>query len=311
MKQIQTNQMEYLKESNLILANKGKTFYWAKFLLNKKHATNAVRLYRFCRYVDDIGDESTDPKLAKVILNKIIKHLKTGISDDVIVSDAIALFKASEINVKIPISLIQGIISDLSLVRMKDEASLAIYCYQVAGTVGLMMSKILEIKDSRAYAHAIDLGMAMQMTNICRDVIEDAQLNRRYLPATLIGEIEPQALINPNIEIQAKIKSSLVSMLDTADEYYQSGYNGLCFLPIRARLGIAIASGLYRHIGINLRRKHYASWAFRSVVSKKHKAWLTIKILAFGLLDKDFHLYQHQHRASLHHSIKEIAYSHV
>jgi 15-cis-phytoene synthase len=311
MRHVTINQAAYIKESNLILSQKGKTFFWAKFLLNKKHATQAVRLYRFCRYVDDVGDETTNTEVARQMLMQIIDALRNGTSDHPIISDAIALFNESKIEIDIPISLIQGVISDLTLVRIKDEAALIFYCYQVAGTVGLMMSKILDIKDNRAFAHAIDLGIGMQITNICRDVAEDASMNRRYLPASLIGNIEPLALTNPDIQTQDKVKSALATMLATADEYYQSGYHGLCFLPIRARMGIAIASGLYRQIGTNLANRNYAYWLFRSVVSKKLKAWLTLKILGCNLIATDFYFYSKSHNSRLHHPIRALAYSHA
>jgi phytoene synthase len=306
-----THQLEYIKESAIILANKGKTFFWAKFLLNQQHATKAVRLYRFCRYVDDVGDESENSNSAKKILIQIIEELRSGNSNHPVIRDAINLFNEVQIDIDIPISLIKGIVSDLSLVRIKDESSLLVYCYQVAGTVGLMMSKILDIQDSRAYAHAIDLGIAMQITNICRDVREDAQMNRRYLPASLIGDIEPSMLINPDIKTQERIRSALMIMLGNADKYYQSGYHGLCFLPIRARLGIAIASGLYKHIGTHLRNKNYACWSFRSVIPKKIKLILTLKILSLGLITPHFYFHLKTHNSQLHRSIKKIVHSHA
>lgn len=308
MSQAKLNQKEYIKESNLVLAQKGKTFFWAKFLLNQKHATQAVRLYRFCRHIDDVGDDNADHSLARHLLLQIIEELNVGRSSHPIISDAIALFHESQININIPIALVQGVMSDLDLVRIKDEAALMLYCYQVAGTVGLMMSKILDVKDQRAYAHAIDLGMAMQLTNICRDVAEDALMNRRYLPAALIGDIEPAALINPDEKTQDKIKNTLIKMLNNADTYYQSGHDGLCFLPNRARFGIVIASGLYRHIGTHLANNNYACWAFRSVVSKPLKAWLTVKILLLSLLDKSFYFYTKAHNHCLHDAINKVAY---
>jgi phytoene synthase len=261
--------------------------------------------------VDDVGDETTDTEVALQMLTQIIDALRKGTSDHPIISDAIALFNESKIEIDIPISLIQGVISDLTLVRIKDVADLIFYCYQVAGTVGLMMSKILDIKDDRAFAHAIDLGIGMQITNICRDVAEDASMNRRYLPASLIGNIEPFALINPDLQTQDKVSIALATMLATADEYYQSGYHGLCFLPIRARLGIAIASGLYRQIGTNLANRNYTYWSFRSVVSKKLKAWLTLKILGRNLIETDFYFYSKSHNSRLHHPIRALAYSHA
>jgi len=305
------NQAEYIKESNFILAQKGKTFFWAKFLLNKKHANKAVRLYRFCRYVDDLGDDATDLAIARLMLMQIIEDLKLGSSDHPIISDAIALFSESKIEISIPISLIQGVISDLNSVRIKDKAELIIYCYQVAGTVGLMMSKILDVTDERALSHAIDLGIAMQMTNISRDVGEDAQMNRRYLPSSLMGDIDPSAMINPSIQNQQKLRFSVAQILNTAEDYYQSGYAGLCFLPVRARLGIAIASGLYRQIGINLIRRNYEPWLFRSIVSKKQKGWLTLKIGTNCLLDRKFYFYLEPHRSRLDDSIKKVVYAHA
>lgn len=308
MSQAKLNQAEYIKESNLVLAQKGKTFFWAKFLLNQKHATQAVRLYRFCRHVDDVGDDTVDKSLARHMLLKMIEELKAGRSDHPIISDSIALFHESQININIPISLIQGVMSDLDLVRVKDESALMVYCYQVAGTVGLMMSQVLDVKDKRAFTHAIDLGMAMQLTNICRDVAEDALMNRRYLPASLIGDMDPIALINPNEQTQSKIKNTLIKMLDNADVYYQSGHDGLCFLPIRARFGIVIASGLYRHIGTHLANNNYACWTFRSVVNKPLKAWLTIKILMQSLFEKSFYFYTKSHNQRLHNAINEVTH---
>jgi phytoene synthase len=148
----------------------------------------------------------------------------------------------------------------------------------------------------------------MQLTNICRDVAEDALMNRRYLPSSLIGDIEPAALINPDEQTQDKIRSTLITMLNNADVHYQSGHNGLCFLPNRARFGIVIASGLYRHIGTHLANNNYAFWAFRSVVSKPVKAWLTVKILIQSLLDKSFYFYTKAHNQRLHDAINEVAH---
>jgi phytoene synthase len=301
-------QTQYIKESNLLLSKKGKTFFWAKFLLKEQHATNAVRLYRFCRYIDDIGDDLTDKNLAKSMLNGVIEDLKKGQSEQQIVSDSIQLFAECKIDTDIPISLIQGVMSDLSLVRFKNENELLIYCYQVAGTVGLMMSKLLGVKNDAAYAHAIDLGIAMQITNICRDVIEDAYINRRYIPASLIGELEPIDLISPNLDTQIKIRTALAQLLMTADHYYQSGYDGLCLLPFRARLGICVASCLYRQIGVILKNNNYQCWLFRSVVPKELKSLLTLKALVLALADFNFFRYSNLHNALLHQAIKKLPY---
>jgi phytoene synthase len=249
--------IDYIKESNNILANKGKTFFWAKFLLKQEHAEDATRLYRFCRYIDDIGDESDDKDHAHQVLSKVISEINTGISSDPVINDAIKLFNKKNIDIRVPIELINGVLSDLQPVRIASEDQLLIYCYRVAGTVGLMMSKILDVNDERAYAHAIDLGIAMQLTNICRDVTEDAIMQRRYIPGSMCNNSEPDLLINPDKEIKILISKNLSDLLQMADNYYQSGHDGLCFLPFRARMGMAIAAFLYRHIGVKLKNKNY------------------------------------------------------
>jgi len=311
MTQLANQQIDYLKESNQVLSNKGKTFSWAKFLLTKKQANRAVRLYRFCRFIDDLGDEYTSIKSAKLALDKITEDLKSGASTDPIVADAIALFSECQIDVGVPVLFIEGVLSDLKRVRIKNEQELIVYCYQVAGTVGLMMSKILDVNDPRALAHAIDLGIAMQITNICRDVTEDAHLKRRYLPASLIGNVEPAQLLNPDLATQGQLRATLKSLLQLADQYYKSGYEGLCFITLRSRLSIAIASSLYRQIGLILKKEQYECWRFRSVASPSLKLKLSFKIVMTSLLDKDFFKYKNPHKQCLHLAIKKMPYVHA
>lgn len=301
--------IDYIKESNNILANKGKTFFWAKFLLKQEHAEDATRLYRFCRYIDDIGDEGDDKDHAHQVLSKVIFEINTGISSDPVINDAIKLFNKKNIDIRVPIELINGVLSDLKSVRIASEDQLLIYCYRVAGTVGLMMSKILDVNDERAYAHAIDLGIAMQLTNICRDVTEDAIMQRRYIPGSMCNNPEPDLLINPNKEIKILISKNLNDLLHMADSYYQSGHDGLCFLPLRARMGMAIAAFLYRHIGVKLKNKNYEFWMGRVFVPKALKLKLTAQILLCSIFDIGFHKYKVQHQAQLHQPLKNLPYA--
>ena len=301
--------IDYIKESNNILANKGKTFFWAKFLLKQEHAEDATRLYRFCRYIDDIGDESDDKDHAHQVLSKVISEINTGISSDPVINDAIKLFNKKNIDIRVPIQLINGVLSDLQSVRIASKDQLLIYCYRVAGTVGLMMSKILDVNDERAYAHAIDLGIAMQLTNICRDVTEDAIMQRRYIPGSMCNNPEPELLINPDKEIKILISKNLNDLLHMADSYYQSGHDGLCFLPLRARMGMAIAAFLYRHIGVKLKNKNYEFWMGRVFVPKSLKLKLTLQILLRSIFDAGFHQYKVQHQVQLHQPLKNLPYA--
>jgi phytoene synthase len=153
--------------------------------------------------------------------------------------------------------LIDGMISDLGVVRVQSDADLIQYCYQAAGTVGLMMCSVLGVRDPRALGRAVDLGIAMQLTNISRDVLEDARASRVYLPADRLRAVgvEPEQLIDGSADA---LGVSLVvnDVLAVAEVYYRSADEGIGFLPARARWAVLVASRLYRGIGRRLRRRH-------------------------------------------------------
>ena len=177
------------------------------------------------------------------------------------------------------------------------------YCYRVAGTVGLMMCRILDVGADAAAPHAIDLGMAMQLTNICRDVAEDAAANRRYLPATLVGEIEPRRLVAPDGAIERRVRRAVATLLDHADRYYESGERGLAYLPLRARGSILAAARLYRAIGGVLKGRRYAYWTRRAAIPSLVKAPITAHALLTGGSRPSFWRPPRGHDAKLHAAI--------
>lgn len=300
-----------LKEAKQLLFDKGKTFYWASFLLNKRHAKRATRLYRFCRYVDDLADEAIDIAQAKNTLIKLSSDIKTGSSQDIIVIDALALFEECNIEKDIVIELINGVYSDLDKVRLNTVDQLLCYCYQVAGTVGLMMCKVLDIKDKNAYSYAIDLGIAMQLTNICRDISEDASLGRRYLPKDLIGDLDPAELICPAQSIQKNLTVSVASLLSIADQYYASGRAGLSFIPLRARTAILLASRLYQGIGSKLEQQKCQYWVTRAILSNRDKTMLSIKTLTQLIGNAEFWHVIQAHQKQLHQPLAHLPYTHA
>ena len=300
-----------LTEANKLLSSKGKTFYWASFLLNKRHAQRATRLYRFCRYIDDLADEAASISLAKKNLKQLSDDINQGQSEDLIVADALRLFSECSIERTIVLELINGVNSDLAQVRMRDLDELLHYCYQVAGTVGLMMCRVLDIEDKTAYPFAIDLGIAMQLTNICRDVRDDALLGRCYLPTTLVANLQPAELISPNDAIQQPLSAALASLLAIADNYYQSGNAGLAFIPLRARAGILIASKLYQAIGIKLQKQAYCYWQKRAMLSKQDKLMLCIKTLLALFFTAEFWRVATSHDKKLHQSLSALPYTHA
>ncbi len=265
--------------ADTLLSSKGRSFHWARHLLAPIHAERATRLYGFCRRVDDLADETQSPELARDNLLAIERALLSGVSNDPMVADTIGLLQECAIDPAIPVALIHGVMGDLEDVQVATEADLLRYCYRVAGTVGLMMSAALDVRDPRALHHAIDLGIAMQLTNLCRDVQQDALAGRRYLPASLLGAFEPCRLIRPSSEDLPIVAQTVKTLLDLADTYYRSGEAGLAFLPANARSAILVAVRVYQAIGKKLRARSFDYWTARVVVPTGEKAVITTRAL--------------------------------
>ena len=228
------------------LALFAKSFNWAGFFLPRKIYDDCAKLYAFCRVLDDIADEKgdLDSKIEKFNKMKIFfkNSFKLNNNDkspsyenEKIILDIITIAKNYKIKKIIIEDLIDGVASDLKKrVHIRSVKDLLIYSYRVAGTVGLMMSKILKVNDRRALKGAIDLGIAKQLTNIARDVVEDKKMNREY--------------IKPDFEnIQATLK--------LAEMFYQSSFSSIQKIPFRYKFSIIVARRIYRQIGRKILQK--------------------------------------------------------
>lgn len=264
-----------LATADATLAHRGRSFYWARYWLGATHGANATRLYAFCRHLDDLADEAPSAALGRQALDDIHAAIGKRRAAGALVADALSLMRDCAITHDVVLELIKGVRSDLEPVRMADETELLRYCYRVAGTVGLMMCSVLGTSDALAFRHAIDLGIAMQLTNICRDVAEDAAMGRRYLPASLLGDVAPAALVAPAAQLQPRLRATLAALLALAERYYCSGEQGLIYLPANARRGVLVAARLYREIGRQLARRNYACWERRTVVPRSAKLRVT------------------------------------
>ncbi|MFT4860972.1 MAG: phytoene synthase [Pseudohongiellaceae bacterium] len=259
-----------------VLAQHGKSFRFAGRFLGRQQLKDCARLYRFCRFVDDLVDESANPVFVKAQLQRIEQDIKRGQSHDPVLQDFIDLSTAYKMDQAVINELVKGIASDLDGVLIQDTARLLKYCYRVAGTVGLLMCDILGVSDEKARAHAIDLGIAMQLTNIARDVKEDAAMGRRYIPADWIGAISPRLITEPDMLLSCTLSSGVKRLLAMAECYYRSGQQGLKYLPSRARLAIAIAANVYREIGNIIREMDFDIWSGRARVSFFRKVRVAI-----------------------------------
>ena len=268
-----------------VMRNRGRSFYFASRFLDQTTAERAARLYEFCRAIDDIADRSTSKDEARDRLDQVLAELKGSSSPGKLTQQLFLLAGDTDLDPRAAIELVKGCRSDLSdEVLIQNEEQLIQYCYQVAGSVGIMMCAVLGVNDPRAIPHAIDLGIAMQLTNITRDISEDARSERRYLPATFVGTLSCTEVLSSSKASLEHICEAVATIVDLADRYYKSGREGFCFLPPPARQAIAIAASVYRQIGIRVRANTEASLTRRTVVPQWEKLVLASAVLIKGLL---------------------------
>ena len=271
------------------LAKNGRTFHWARRFLGDAQGADAAQLYAFCRLLDDLadGDLPNGKERLSVIESDLTRYEtdKTARLSDPDMALFAPFMHSRRISSKALRHLIDGLLFDQGTVHLDNEEALITYGYQVAGTVGVMMCPILSCYDPLAHDFAIDLGIAMQLTNIARDVLEDAKMGRRYLPANWVGGLHPDAIAKGaargDEEVIETVKKAVQKTVTMADIYYKSGLSGLAFLPKRAQIAIAVAAHSYRQIGIQLQAQNLNWHEGRTVTSTATKARVSLRALRF------------------------------
>ena len=290
------------------LAAYGKSFHWARRFLGQNMGIKAARLYQFCRVLDDMadGDIEHGPKRLSLIRKDL---LTAGTANDPLLEHFRPFLTQQKFPTKVIVALIDGLLSDQKPVRVKSEAELLSYAYHVAGTVGILMCNVLDCDDEQALGHAIDLGIAMQLTNIARDVLEDAGMGRRYLPASWVGNLAPEQIValakTPDGDAALKVTNAVSRLLTLAEDYYKSGITGLSYLPLRAHISIAIAALVYRQIGIQLAQQDYPWHGGRQSTSISTKVRCSLR--AFDTLRLRFQKTP-PHESNLHDAIRGLPY---
>ena len=294
-------------ENNLLMRKHGKTFYWASFFLDNAKMQAIYSIYSFCRKIDDMVDEAKNLNIAKKKLLIFIDAWNKGRPHPVInVLNNIP--KENWPNQKLVKMFLNGQISDIKFTSFKSEKALIIYCYQVAGTVGLMVCDIFGVKDKKMRYFAIDLGIAMQLVNISRDIYEDSVRNRIYLPESLIGKHLPEEIAHPTKKTAAKIDVARKKMINLANIYFASASQAIDHLPRGAALAVKLASTLYQHIGYQLIQTQYQHKEKRCYVTNFCKLLITLKIIAKFLIT--FKVKLKPHNKSLHKFITTLPGSH-
>ncbi len=293
-------------ENNLI-KKKSKSFYFASIFLPKPIFKNCSVLYNFCRFVDDIADKKNSDKKKKLlkILRKIknwnLKKKRLNLDIDLLISKK--LIKSTCL-----IELINGVLLDTKKkVHILNETQLINYAYLVAGTVGLMMSDLLGNKNTYSNRYAVDLGIAMQLTNIMRDIVEDAKINRVYLPKSW-ANLKTKEILNKENSAVIKLKYATNKLYKLSEDYYDSSIKGLAFLPFKSRLAILLALFMYRGIGKKIIKNNYSNLRKREFTNIFEKIICLIKALSLFIFNLKIHFKQYNHDLQLHAKINESSF---
>jgi len=219
-----------------------KSFHWASLFLSKNIYRKCSALYNFCRTLDDIVDDLGSLEVRKKNFAEFKKDFSNKNLENLIIKDMWNILYSEKISINVVYDLFDGVESDLTNeVIVSSKKNLLIYSYRVAGTVGLMMSKILKVNDKEALKGAIDLGIAMQLTNISRDIIEDKKRNRKYIDSNFFA-----------------IKATI----NTANIFYQKSFCAMKAIPLRSRFAVIVARRVYKKIGdYILKQKNFENYS--------------------------------------------------
>lgn len=280
-----------------VIAHHSKSFALASRLLEPEVRDDAVVVYAWCRYCDDAVDlaESSEEQIDKLaqLENELNQVYSQTAPDDAVLAAFREVTERRGIPEHYPRELLAGMRMDIEQSIYDTTEELLLYCYRVAGVVGLMMAHVLGVDDPNegetALRHATHLGMAMQLTNICRDVLEDWERGRLYLPLDLLGDAAAtlrDALVDgkelPRGRAPA-IGDAMQKLLVLADQYYDSGTAGLWHLSWRSALSIRTARRVYAEIGERVRAKGCDPWKGRAIVPNREKIRLAAGALVQSL----------------------------
>lgn len=281
--------MQTLKLKEIFRAG-SKSFSLAAIFFRPDTYQAASQLYAWCRYCDDIVDQNSNAEQLPEAVENLRRKTRSVFRLEPQVELPFAAFQEVVKQYNIPeiyaLELIEGMAMDARKETYETFADLEVYAYRVAGTVGMMMTYVLGAAHPDAQKHAKQLGIAMQLTNISRDILEDAQMDRCYLPLAWLRELglAPEALIRP--DSREKMAALAARLVNTAELYYEDGNRGLRYLRFRNALAIRVASSIYRAIGHLVVQRGPSAWDTRAVVPLYRKLWeiilSTVRVRSFS-----------------------------
>ena len=273
-----------LEQCRWMIRKGSKSFSLAAKLFDSETRDAAFFLYGWCRYCDDQVDHARKTASQDELAKRVESLKEDTAAAFSFVEQREPVFVALQYIVHrygIPahyaLELIEGMAMDARGTRYNSLKELLLYCYRVAGTVGLMMSHVMGLRDESALKHAADLGIGMQLTNIARDIIEDAAMGRIYLPLSWLQEAQIPAAEVAAPEYREKLAMLSLRLLREADRYYRSGDAGLWYLSFRSACAVSASRQVYSEIGSLLLRKGARAWDQRTYVTGSLKLWVVIR----------------------------------
>ena len=266
-----------------VLARHASSFHMASRLLRPADAGDVAVLYAVCRLIDDIADESAD---GAGRIEDFIQALEADEPERIPVEGFAEMVRRRDLATGPLITLARTAAREADAgCLIETETDLLDYCYGVAGTVGELMCPLLGADATRGRKAAIALGIGMQLTNIARDVLEDARRGRRYLPGQWLGNLSPEGIAAARPIHREPVRSAIRRVVALAETRYVRAESGMALIPLRNRLAIRVAARLYRAIGLRVRDGGCQYWEGRVSLSHRERRRLALRTVARPRID--------------------------
>ncbi len=265
-----------------------KTFYFASRFMGRERRNAFYAIYAFCRHTDDLIDNNEgNPRLQRLLIRdwkkRFLEAYKKGYSTDPVLNPFVHVMKQYSIPLRYPLELIRGVSMDISKKEYRTFTELRRYCFRVASVVGLMLMRTLGIENARRSKRcAINLGIAMQLTNILRDVGEDARMGRVYFPKDELARFGLTIADILSLNKKEGLMDFLKFQVERARSYYREAMRGIATIHTEVRMVIALASTLYREILSVIEENEYEVFGKRAYVNTFRKVMLYMRLVIFG-----------------------------
>ena len=261
-------------------AASGSSFYYSFLFLPPERRRAITALYAFCREVDDVVDECQDPSIAAAKLvwwRMEVARLYDGTPEHPVTQALHALLPQFNLPQEQLLEIIDGMEMDLTQTRYLDFKGLSLYCYRVASVGGLLAAEIFGYTDRKTQKYAHDLGMAFQLTNIIRDVGEDARRGRIYLPVEDLQKFDVKAAEILNAQYSDNFRRLMEFQIARAEQYYDQAFANLPAVDRRAQRPGLVMAAIYRALLDEIRRDGCQVLTQRTSLTPLRKLWLAVK----------------------------------